>query len=313
MRRGFSLIEILVALVIMVLVSSGVMVVFQYQNKNMLTQREIAEMNLMAKGVSEEMSRTLRMAGGVLPPGVGGLKVQASGPERVTVVLNRAGGVDTTRADSKFYVGTLVWSGNSYKNALLLPVRHVKGVFTDSGYVVTTVKVPPVSYPTGTYPAPIKDTMIVLPVQKLIENASFPGLGAGAMVVVDGSWFADRWPWLHSVATSSNTFVYALDSVRYWHRDDTVFRKINRNDSAAYAVGIDSMRLRYMHPSGAWSDSLLATDPANQIQKARARFCVRTRHKDRSLEASNPSTRGYHFQTIETEVALRNASTLVNK
>ncbi len=307
------MVEILVALVIMVLISSGVMVVFQYQNKNMLTQREIAEMNLMAKGISEEMSRTLRMAGGVLPPGVGGLEVHASGPERVTVVLNRRGGVDTTRADSKFYAGTLIWGGSSYKNALLLPVRRVKGVFTDSGYVVTTVKVPPMSYPVGTYPAPVKDTMIVLPVQRLLEGVSFPGLGTGAMVVVDGSWFAERWPWLHSVATSGNTFVYALDSVKYWHRDDTVFRKINRNDSAAYAVGIDSMRIRYMHPGGAWSDSLLATDPPNQIQKVQARVRVRTRHKDRSLEAGDPSTRGYRYQTIETEVALRNASTLVNK
>lgn len=305
--------EIMIALVIMVAVSTGALLVFQYQNRNMLSQREITEMNLMAKGVSEEMSRTERMAGGVLPPGVGGFQVWGAGPERLTVVLNRAGGVDTTRDVSRFYVGTLIWNGSTYQNALLLPVRRVKGVFTDSGYIVTTVKVPPTSYPAGTYPAPVKDTMIVLPVQALIESASFPGIGTGAMVVADGSWFAARWPWLHSVSTSANTFVYALDSVRYWIRSDTIFRRINRNDSAAYAVGIDSLRIAYMHPNGIWSDSLQAADPANQIQKVRTHIVLRTRHKDRGLETANPSTRGYHFQTVETEVALRNASTLVNK
>jgi 20S proteasome alpha/beta subunit len=55
------------------------------------------------------------------------------------------------------------------------------------------------------------------------------------MVVVDGSWFAERWPWLHAVATSANTFVYALDSVEYWHVADTVFRKINRNVVVGFA------------------------------------------------------------------------------
>ena len=58
---------------------------------------------------------------------------------------------------------------------------------------------------------------------------------------------------------------------------------------------------------------LQAADPANQIQKVRTHIVLRTRHKDRGLETANPSTRGYHFQTVETEVALRNASTLVNK
>ena len=313
MRRGFSLPEILIALVIMVIISSGVLLVFQYQNKNMITQRAIAEMNLMAKGASEEMSRTLRMAGGVLPPGVGGLVVKGGGTERVTVVLNRGGGVDTTRSGSTFQPGSVSTSLGTYANPIILPVRNVLGVFSDSGYVVTTVKVPPSTYPVGTTPAPVNDTMIVLPILKLSPGFSIGPITVGPVVIADGSWFAARWPWANSVQTSSNTFVYALDSVRYWTGNDTIFRKINRSDSAAYAVGIDSLRVSYLHPSGTWSDSLIGTDPANQIQKARLRIRVRTRQKDRSLEIKSPSTRGYHYQTIETEVALRNSATLVNK
>lgn len=313
MRRGFSLPEIMIALVIMVIISSGVLLVFQYQNKNMITQRAVAEMNLMAKGSSEEMSRTLRMAGGVLPPGVGGLVVKGVGPERVTVILNRGGGVDTTRAGSFFQPGPVMTVFGTFSNPIILPVRHVEGVFTDSGYLVTTVKVPPSTYPVGTTPAPTRDTMIVLPILKLSPGFSIGPIAIGPVAIADGSWFADRWPWPNSVVTSSNTYVYALDSVRYWCASDTIFRKINRADSAAYAVGIDSMRIRYMHPSGLWSDSLIGTDPVNQIQKAQVRIRVRTRQKDRSLESKSPATKGYHYQTIETEVALRNSATMVNK
>jgi prepilin-type N-terminal cleavage/methylation domain-containing protein len=313
MKRGFSLPEIMVALVIMGVISTGVLTMFQYQNKNMITERAVAEMNLMTKGVSEEMSRSLRMAGGVLPPGVGGLLVSASGPEKVTVVLNRGAGVDTTRAASFFQPGTVTSVLGTFENPIFLPVNHVLGVFTDSGYVVTTVKRQISGAAAGTMPPAGKDTMIVLKILKLSPGFSVGPFTFGPVVVADGSWFASQWPWTNSVQTSANTFVYALDSVKYWCSADTVFRKINRNDSAAYALGIDSLKLRYMHPSGVWSDSLVGTDPANQIQKARLRIRVRTRQKDFSLAAKSPSTLGYHYQTIETEVGLRNASTLVNK
>lgn len=313
MRRGFTLIEILVALVIMGVVSTGVLTLFQYQNKNMTTTRNVAEMNLMAKGVSEEMSRSLRMAGGVLPPGVGGLQVSANGPEKVTVVLNRGAGVDTTRAGSYFQPGTVVSILGTFENPIFLPVKHVLGVFTDSGYVVTTVRRQVSGAAPGTTPPAGKDTMIVMKILKLSPGFAVGPFTFGPVVVADGSWFASEWPWTNSVVVNSNTYVYALDSVRYWCSADTVFRKINRNDSAAYALGIDSLKLGYMHPSGVWSDSLIGTDPANQIQKARLRIRVRTRQKDFSLALKSPSTKGYHYQTIETEVGLRNASTLVNK
>ncbi len=314
MRRGFTLIEILVALVIMMFVSSGVLAVFQYQNRNASVQRDVAEMNLMTKGMTEELSRNIRMAGGALPPGVGGLKVFGSGAEKVKVALNRNNGIDTMRLPSLFCLGPQTVFGGSYSKFLVLPVRNILGVFTDSGYLITTVRVPPVGAATGT--APTKDTMIVLKILKLVTSGAavtFNGVSvAPPFVVVDGTWFGTGWNWANSVQTSVNTFVYAMDSVLYFMSNDTVYRKINRNTQAAYAVGIDSLRIRYMDPSGTWADSLSSAS-GGQVAKAQIRLRVRTRHADPVLKRTNPSSLGLHYQTVESEVSLRNSSTMVNK
>lgn len=316
MRKAFTLPEILIALVIMVMISSGVLVVFQYQNKNMITQRETAEMNLMAKGMSEELSRTVRMAGGVLPPGVGGIVTKGGGDERLTVVLNRAAGVDTTRANSFYFPAgsPLNASGDTYNNVLYLPMKNVVGIFTDSGYAVTTVKVP--IYPYSGTPAPTLDMMVVLKILKMRSSFTIGMTTTGPALIVDATWFASRWPYTDAILVSANTYVYALDSVKYWKSNDTVYRQINRNDAAAFAVGIDSLRLQYDQPSGnttVWADSVVPANAAQQIQKVRIRMRVRTRQKDYTLAVRNPSTGGYHYQIVESEVSLRNASTLVNK
>jgi prepilin-type N-terminal cleavage/methylation domain-containing protein len=312
-RRGFTLIEILVALVIMVFVSSGVLAVFQYQNRNAVVQRDVAEMNLMAKGLSGELSRTVRMAGGALPPENGGLKVFGSGSERVVVALNRADGIDTTRSSSYFCPGSVTTAWGTFRNPFVLPVNHATEFFTDSGYVLTTVRLPPVSFAAGTHPSPTTDTMIVLPVLKIVQSGTVGGLSAGPMLIADGSWFASLWPWANSVTTSTNTWVYALDSVRYWMSNDTVFRGIDRNPPAAFAVGVDSMRLWYLGPVGGWLDSLYPPDTSREIDKVRIHIRLRTRHADPILAKSSPSSKGYHYQTIETEISLRNCATLSNR
>lgn len=164
-----------------------------------------------------------------------------------------------------------------------------------------------------TFPAPVRDSLVVLPVLALSASASYMGLPTGPVVVADGSWFASRWPWANSVQVDVNTFVYALDSVRYFLRSDTLFRQVDRNDTAPYAVGIDSLRIQYLHPNGNWYDSTWGGNPANQIEKVRISLKVRTRQKDNALARNNPATRGYHYQTIVNEVALRNSETLVNQ
>jgi len=133
------------------------------------------------------------------------------------------------------------------------------------------------------------------------------------MVIADGSWFASIWSWTNSVTTSASTYVYAMDSVRYWMSNDTVFRGIDRNPAAAFAVGVDSLRILYMHPTAGWSDTLSPVDPAGEVSKSRIRVKVRTRHVDPVLAAKNPSSGGYHYQTVETEVSMRNSATLSNR
>jgi len=314
MRKAFTLPEILIALVIMVMISSGVLVVFQYQNRNMITQRATAEMNLMAKGMSEELSRTIRMAGGVLPPGVGGLVTDGTGNESLTVVLNRGAGVDTARLNSFYYPTSLTTGVGTFNKALLIPMENVQGIFTDSGYIATTVRVPP--YPCAVNTAPTTDMLVVLKILKISTGVTIGPITTGAVIIADASWFASRWNYSTAISISANTYVYALDSVKYWKSNDTVFRQINRNASAAFAVGIDSLRLQYNQPSGnstVWADSVVPSNTAQLIQKVRIRMRVRTRQKDFTLAKKNPSTNGYHYQIIESEVGLRNSSTLVNK
>jgi hypothetical protein len=262
----------------------------------------------------EEISRNLRMAGGALPPGTGGLKVYGSGAERVKVALNRNNGIDTTRLASQFCLGPQTVSGASYQKFLVLPVRNILGVFTDSGYVLTDVRVPPVGAASGT--APVKDTMIVLKVLKLVTTGgavTFNGVSISPpFVVADGTWFGTGWNWANSVQTSLNTFVYAMDSVLYFMSNDTVYRRIDRNTQAAYAVGVDSLHLQYQDPTGAWGDTLNPA-AAGVISKARIRMRLRTRHADPVLKKTNPSSLGLHYQTVESEVSLRNSSTMVNQ
>ena len=87
--------------------------------------------------------------------------------------------------------------------------------------------------------------MVVLKILKIATGITVGPITTGAILIVDASWFASRWNYSSAVVINANTYVYALDSVKYWKSNDTVFRRINRNDAAAFAVGIDSLRLQY--------------------------------------------------------------------
>jgi len=49
------------------------------------------------------------------------------------------------------------------------------------------------------------------------------------------------------------------------------------------------------------------------VEKVRVSLKMRTRKKDNTLARTSPATKGYHYQVIVNEVALRNVETLVNK
>ena len=74
-RRGISLVEILVSLVILGVVVGIAMVEFQYQNRNWKTESERAAASMMAKGTLDALTLGARSTGGGLPASSAGMMV----------------------------------------------------------------------------------------------------------------------------------------------------------------------------------------------------------------------------------------------
>lgn len=297
-RRGFTLIEVLVALVIMGFISGMVMTVFQYQNRNWKTESDKADVAMMARGTLEELTRAIRMTGGWLPDVTAGLQVYGSGEERVTFVLNGAQWVDSARGS------TFVPSEKKLRIAVDSSER-----FSQDGNAFLNLMVPPSSASSPT-PGSV-NRMFRLPI---LERISSTG-GCGDSLVLDARLLTDSpnsWNWSAAIGVSAKTLVYNLDSVSYRKSRDTLYTRWNRQPEGVYALGVDSLRIQYWHPVAGWGDSLSGSTPANRIEKVRVRLVMRTRKVDKKLLAQSPASRGYRFSTMETEVALRNDS-LVNR
>lgn len=290
-RRGFTLIEILVSLVILGVVAGMTMTVFQYQNRNFKTESDKAEVAMSAKGIIDEMSRMIRMTGGGLKDSTVGLKVYGNGEERVTFVINSNNWVDTSNA-SRFDPGT---------GRLSIAVDSASK-FNSSGYVQLTLFVP-LSGATGPGPVTPQSNPSVL---RVVDRVG--GCGTDS-IILDASRFLSspyNWTWIDAVTVPAQQLVYNLDSVSFRKSRDTLLTKWNRLPESVFAVGVDTLRLQYFHPSAGWRDSLSGTAPANRIDKVRIRLVVRTREVDRKLLAQQPASRGYRFSVLETEVSLRN-------
>ena len=297
-RRGFTLVEVLVAMVIMGFVSGMVMTVFQYQNRNWKTESDKAEVAMMARGTLEELTRAIRMTGGWLPDVTAGLQVFGSGEERVTFVLNGAQWVDSARGY------TYIPSTKRLRVAVDSSER-----FSQDGNAFLNLMVPPSGSSSPT-PGSV-NRMFRLPI---LERISSTG-GCGDSLVLDAALLTDSpnsWNWTAAIGVPSKTLVYNLDSVSYRKSLDTLYTRWNRQPEGVYALGVDSLRIQYWHPVAGWGDSLSGSTPANRIEKVRIRLVMRTRKVDKKLLAQSPASRGYRFSTMETEVALRNDS-LVNR
>jgi prepilin-type N-terminal cleavage/methylation domain-containing protein len=286
-RRGITLLELLVAMVLFAIVASLAMMVFTNQNRSFQMESERAEAALMAKGTLEELTHAVRMTGSNLPDSTAGIQVWDSVAQSTTFVMNEQAGIDTIKA--------FVYDPATRR--LGVGISNAKR-FSNLGFVLIPLTISP-STLARNYTIPIVERRTSLCGDSLILDASplLPPLG-------------------NSVTTTTNSPLYNVDSLTYWKRNDTLFVRRNRQPtSTAFAVGVDTLKFQYWHPEVGWKPTLwTGTDPllAKQIDKVNIRLVMRNLTYDAKRFKQDPNSRGYSFSVLETEVALRNTR-LVNQ
>lgn len=292
-RRGVTLIEILVAMALFMVIGGGVMYVLQSQNRSWKLSSDRATMNLTAKATLDEMVRSIRMAGSGLPDFSGGLKVFGSGEEKVVIVMNEGGGQDQ--------VGTSTWD---IANRTLSVQVNNASLFSHQGYASLTLWVPA---PGSHAAAGVSLQTFTLGV---VDRARANG-ACSEIVVLDVSRLQGppyNWNLPGDIEAFSGSLMQNVDSLTYFKSHDTLFVKRNIQDSTLFATGIDTMRLWYHHPEDGWKDSLSPVSPVDVIDKVRLRLVFRTPRVDSKLLAQDPASRGHQFSRMETELALRNTN-----
>jgi prepilin-type N-terminal cleavage/methylation domain-containing protein len=294
-RRGISLVEILVSLVILGVVVGIAMVEFQYQNRNWKTESERAAASMMAKGTLDALTLGARSTGGGLPASSAGMMVWGAGEERVTFVMNKTGWVDNV-------------SGYVYdpKTASLEIAVDSASKFEDTGYVRLGLNAPAGKGSSG--PALYPQTFVLG-----IKGRVSGGGCAVDSLVLDATPFLDSlWNLAGDIQVPAGQQVYGYDSIRYRKSQDTLYLRQDQSPEMVYAVGVDSLHIQYHHPAAGWLDSLSSVAPANVIDKVWIRLVTRTLTVDNKLLAQNPASGGYYRCALETDVSVRN-SNLVNR
>lgn len=281
-RRGFTLIEVLVAMILFVIVASLVMMVFSNQNRSFHTESDKAEVALMAKGTLDELTHAVRMTGSDLPEDEAGLKATGEG---VTFVMNERGGLDTV----------LNYSYDQGRQMLGVRVNDASS-FSHQGNALLLLTVSPSTVA----------SYRVLPISKRFASRG----GCGDSLELDAS------PLLPTATTTIDAIplspIYNLDSVRYWKRNDTLLVQRNRLPPAAFAVGVDTLKWTYWNSNVGWKESVADMGAERRIDKVGIRVVTRNQSPDPKLREIDSKSGGYRFSVLETEVALRNTG-LVNQ
>ncbi len=294
-RRGISLVEILISLVILGVVVGIAMVEFQYQNRNWKTESERAAAAMMAKGTLDALTSGVRSTGGGLPDSSAGMKVWGSGEEQVTFVMNKTGWVDNV-------------SGYAYDpTAGTLEIAIDSAAkFEDTGYVRLGLNAPAGN---GSHGPALYPQTFVLGIQDRLSGA---GCTKDSLVLNATPFLDSGWNLAGDIQVPANQLVYGYDSITYRKSQDTLYIRQDQSPEMTFAIGIDSLHIQYHHPTDGWLDSLSPNPPANAIDKVRVRLVTRTLTVDNKLLAQDSASGGYYRSALETDVSVRN-SNLVNR
>jgi prepilin-type N-terminal cleavage/methylation domain-containing protein len=297
--KAFTLIEVMVALVISTMVISGVLLTLQYQFKNWFVVEQKAQMEQMNRGIQNELSRIVRMAGGEMAPGTGG--VRDLGEDGLCVIINE-NAIIWTPMDSGIYL----------PSSRTFAVAFSKDPNWAPGMVLTVrVNAPPIGSAFGTTRS--LDTLLTLKVQRV---QLMPDPNAPDTVVFDATNLVSAWNWNGALQAKVNMTTYGGDSICYRRRADTLIRYAqdiyHRADSGFLAIDIDTFKVGYFVLSKGWRTTL-ANDGTDTLQKVRVRMVVRSHGIDPSLKRQQPATGGYRRLATETEYSLRNWQYIVNR
>jgi hypothetical protein len=88
--KGFSIMEILIALVLTAFVTAAIFKVYINQHKNWIIQGDVTDMQQNARAAVDELTRQIRMAGFELPLGLPAIEADNTNPD--TILINYADG-----------------------------------------------------------------------------------------------------------------------------------------------------------------------------------------------------------------------------
>lgn len=83
--RGWSLVEVLIALSVLGVVSAAIMKSYVVQHENYMTQEDISYVQQSARSAIEELTRQIRMAGYGVPEGVDAIIARDGNPDSIEV------------------------------------------------------------------------------------------------------------------------------------------------------------------------------------------------------------------------------------
>jgi prepilin-type N-terminal cleavage/methylation domain-containing protein len=298
MRKGYTLVEVLVSLILMGIVVTMVMRMLQSQHQNWKAESDRADAGMMALGTLEEITRSIRATGGGMPPGIGGVRTWSPSTPGVTFVVNRSRWIDT--------VGGYTYVPADRKLRLAIDTA---ANFSDQGYALVTIRRPSFAGPLG---VPNVDSAYLFPIlDRVVAGNSCTTdslvLDAGVLANAPNNWTNPA-----NVMVSTNGLIYNIDSVTFRKSNDTLYSWANRSAPMVYALGVDTLRFQYHHPVAGWGDTLSSSVPPKALDMVRVRVVIRNRRQSQWLADHDPSSRGYRFSRVETEISMRNDS-LVNR